>query len=735
MKFETLSTEEQRILLETVKAMPRLSRKELAFTICENLQWKTPSGKLRVDVCLALLAELDATCVVKLAPLRSWKKSDSPVKELMDIVDKSEVKGCVNLFRPRLRLTPPNEYGFWNDLVERYHYLGYKRNFGQHLKYFIDLDGMNEPIGCLSFCVTGSLNLASRDEYLKWSQGDRNQQIHLVINNNRFVIFPWVQLQNLGSMILSVLAQQIRGDWKTAYGYEPVVMESFVDTSSYKGTIYKAANWTMVGQSSARRDDKTPKDIYVRCLFPDYIDRLRTPSSAINKKRETHSPSPTSRCVRKLSLHQKELDKWEQLQLAIFRKCKELDKVKFCQSKKINAITMIMAIFRISFAKNYESYSSILCELVDHANAHGISLAFGDPIAQSTFTEARYKIDPDVFKEFCSEIVRIFEVQSDENLWFSRRIFGIDGSKINVHRDLLDKAKGGYDLPCNHAFRPQGLISSVYNLKTKMCHDFSFTSTMNESAEALKHLDRLKPTDIVVYDRGYISYALLYRHNQLKIDSIFRVHSASFAQIATFIEAGKDEEYIKLEMKPSSFRKAKAKYAFISENITIPVRLIRYFIHGAPYYLLSTIVDPIISIDNYRDAYHGRWGHEEMYKTLKIYLGTTEFHGRCEQFVKQELYAAFNILDMNSALSNTVESLQADGVPDSSFHKQRKVNTKAQLDCLYRMVEPIIAGNSEMRERALNKTAARSARYTYNVRPGRAAGRISHKHVNKWQVS
>jgi hypothetical protein len=736
MKFDQLSKKEQGVLLGIVKEMPNLARKELAFTICENLRWETPGGKLRVDVCLALLAELDATGIIKLAPLRAWKKTEEPTaKILMDVANKSEINGLANKFNPRVRLALPQQYGYWNDLIDRYHYLGYKRNFGQHLKYFIDLDSVNEPVGCISFCVTGSLNLASRDKYLEWSQEDRNKRIWLVINNNRFVIFPWVKVKNLGSMILSAAAKQITSDWKTAYGYEPVVIETFVDTSFHKGKIYKASNWIRVGQTSARRDDKTPKDIYLHCLYPDYIDRLRSKIRAIKKKGDSVPPSSTARCVRELSLHRAELDKWEQLQLVIFEKCKKLDETQFRQSRRINAITMIMAIFRIAFAKNHESYSSILCELVDHANAHGISLAFGEPIAPSTFTEARYKIDPEVFREIGAEIIKIFESRTDENLWFSRRIFGVDGSKINVHRDLMNEAKGGYILPGDHAFRPQGLISSILNLKTKMCHDFSFTNTMNELVEALKHLEILKPSDVVVYDRGYISYAMLYRHHQLQIDGIFRIHGSSFAQIADFMKEGKDDEYMNLEIKPASFRKTKKIYPFITENITIPVRIMRYSIKDKYYYLLSTITDSAITIDNYRDAYHGRWGHEESYKTLKTYLGTTEFHGKCEQFVKQELYAAFNILDMNRALSNTVESRETNNDPDSSFHKRRKVNTKAQLDCLYRMVEPIIAGNSKAREKALNKTAGRSARNIYSVRQGRSAERVSHKRINKWQQS
>ena len=68
---------------------------------------------------------------------------------------------------------------------------------------------------------------------------------------------------------------------------------------------------------------------------------------------------------------------------------------------------------------------------------------------------------------------------------------------------------GDYKLPCSHAFYPQGLISCLYQLKSRIAYDFSLVNSMNELDEALKHIQNLKPGDVVVYDRGYFSYALL----------------------------------------------------------------------------------------------------------------------------------------------------------------------------------------------------------------------------------
>ena len=61
------------------------------------------------------------------------------------------------------------------------------------------------------------------------------------------------------------------------------------------------------------------------------------------------------------------------------------------------------------------------------------------------------------------------------------------------------------------------------------------------------------------------------------------------------------------------------------------MRLMKYYINNEEYYIGSTIVDKKISIKDYSQAYHGRWGHEEFYKSLKNHIKSIEFHGKNEK--------------------------------------------------------------------------------------------------------
>ncbi len=52
----------------SVTNFPKLSRNDLAQTICENLKWRTPSGGNSYQVCLGVLRQLEQLGVLQLPP-------------------------------------------------------------------------------------------------------------------------------------------------------------------------------------------------------------------------------------------------------------------------------------------------------------------------------------------------------------------------------------------------------------------------------------------------------------------------------------------------------------------------------------------------------------------------------------------------------------------------------------------------------------------------------------------
>jgi len=166
----------------------------------------------------------------------------------------------------------------WNEYVDRYHYLGYQRPFGCRVRYFVRSAG--NALGCV-LMAGAAKSLGVRDAWIGWSEQRRLQNLPWVINNTRFVLFPWVQVAHLASHVLGQLARRVRDDWEQRWGYRPVLMETFVDPARYRGISYQAAGWTLVGSTTGeglrrpgRAYQTTPKLLYVRPLVEDFREQL-----------------------------------------------------------------------------------------------------------------------------------------------------------------------------------------------------------------------------------------------------------------------------------------------------------------------------------------------------------------------------------------------------------------------------------------------------------------------------
>lgn len=137
----------------------------------------------------------------------------------------------------------------WRYLIQRYHYLGYKRVVGRYLKYFVYLG--SELVAVIGF-ADGVYHHHLRDRYLGWDNCELRQKRDLVVNNIRFLILPWAKVRNLGSKVLSEAARVVPKDWERVYGYHPIAFETFVDSDLFKGTVYKAANWIYLGLTEGK---------------------------------------------------------------------------------------------------------------------------------------------------------------------------------------------------------------------------------------------------------------------------------------------------------------------------------------------------------------------------------------------------------------------------------------------------------------------------------------------------
>ena len=204
-------------------------------------------------VCRSLLLLLESNGLIKLparklTPPNPLAKRKKPAKV---IVDKTPVHCAVGDLLP-IKIKQVRRTSFekiFNGLINEYHYLGYIQPVGEHLKYMA-FSG-DRPIACLAW-GSAPWYIGARDRFIGWKKEIRENNLHLIANNLRFLILPWVQVSSLASYILASNRHCLSQDWQNLYHHPIYLLETFADTERYFGTCYKADNWKFVGQTTGK---------------------------------------------------------------------------------------------------------------------------------------------------------------------------------------------------------------------------------------------------------------------------------------------------------------------------------------------------------------------------------------------------------------------------------------------------------------------------------------------------
>jgi hypothetical protein len=237
---------------------PQLTRRALSRKVCEAWGWVQANGTPCDAVCRGLMLQLHRAGHVSLPPAR-WVHKQAPRRTVLVPVEVAPAPLAAPLSEVgtlsirQVRRTP--EEALVNSLIAQHHYLGYTRPVGEHLEYLVT--ARDQPIAC--FCWSSApRHLGPRDRYIGWSRAARKVNIRFVAYQSRFLILPWVKVPHLASHLLGCLSRRLSTDWEKVYAHPIYFTETFVDPALYRGTCYRAANWTYLGMTTGRgKDDHT----------------------------------------------------------------------------------------------------------------------------------------------------------------------------------------------------------------------------------------------------------------------------------------------------------------------------------------------------------------------------------------------------------------------------------------------------------------------------------------------
>lgn len=262
---------------------PGLSRRALSLKLCEAWKWFQANGAPRDMVARGLLLDLHRRGLIEL-PVPQWRAPEGGLRLRQPV--RIPLLQWPPLERPIARLRPldvrqvrrtPDE-ALFNSFIETYHYLGYSRVVGEHLKYLVWAQGV--PVACLAWS-SAPRHIGCRDRFIGWSAETRRQNIHLLAYNTRYLLLPWARVPHLASHLLALVARRVSVDWNQLYKHPIWFLETFVDPERFRGTCYRAANWIFMGITTGRgkndhtnKPNRSLKEVLGYPLAPDFRKRL-----------------------------------------------------------------------------------------------------------------------------------------------------------------------------------------------------------------------------------------------------------------------------------------------------------------------------------------------------------------------------------------------------------------------------------------------------------------------------
>jgi hypothetical protein len=272
------------------------SRRRISEQLARLWDWRNPAGQLKDMAARTLLLKLERRGEIVLPARRQIPNNRMGLKPVVQPGLFPEgglfpAEDTLNVALPELLPLSvleishpplPAQRALFAALLHRHHYLGHRGPVGENLQSLVG-DRQGRPLACVLFGAP-AWQCKARDQHIGWDAPTRQRHLGYVANNTRFLILPWVAVPHLASHLLGRIARQLSGDWQRKYGHPVHLLETFVDPNRFRGTCYRAANWTEVGQTTGRtRQNKThtpqapPKAVWLYPLRKDFRQALCAP--------------------------------------------------------------------------------------------------------------------------------------------------------------------------------------------------------------------------------------------------------------------------------------------------------------------------------------------------------------------------------------------------------------------------------------------------------------------------
>lgn len=305
-------------------------------------------------------------------------------------------------------------------------------------------------------------------------------------------------------------------------------------------------------------------------------------------------------------------------------------------------------------------------------------------ISRQAVSKACRKFPYPTFAALQKQAVDTFYQQAHTPRWMGFRLVGVDGSKVRLPATGTMAGAFG-EQGSGKQSRPMALLMGHYDVLAGIPLSGELSpSFMGERFLAERLLNERQTDDLLLYDRGFPSFALFALHHARQVQVCMRLPRNYHPAVQQFIADGVVEREVIFE---PTHKQKKACQLLKVEAAPLALRLVRVKLKSGDIEVLATSLRDTkqYPVHLFKDLYAKRWAIEEGFKALKSWALLETFRTKEVAAVYQEVYARLLMLTL-SAMAGALVQPQVDQM---MAHRQQayKVNVLALLrkfrDSLY----------------------------------------------------
>jgi hypothetical protein len=348
-------------------------------------------------------------------------------------------------------------------------------------------------------------------------------------------------------------------------------------------------------------------------------------------------------------------------------------------------------------------------------------------VTKGALSTARSKLNPEAFKRLNTVGVTTFYRDADYYIWGDYRVLAVDGTRLVLPNHPSVKEEFG-----EHGFGPNAnskrslaIGSMLYDVLNKVTIDAQIAPySSSESALLQLHLDHVQAGDLLLLDRGYPSFWLLFLLKAKGIEFCVRLKEDWWLKARDFAESEDKERIVNFKLPKKDRGKLSGYHEYQQAGKEISCRLIKVELaDGNKEILCTSLLDATeYAAEEFDELYHCRWDEEEAYKLLKSRVEVEDFSGKTAISVKQDFHAKVFLMSLCAIYAHPVDGkVREEYRADENRKHAQKINRTNALS----MTQEILIGVflRHQLEKALEAFDRIVEKTREIIRPGRSVER------------